>query len=239
MSIATPILRTASVHPLALSARAGKAVGTGPACEAAERPVARPSVHEPEADLIRHAASGSAEAFEEIVYRYERHIYSHLWRLVRSHEEAEDLAQETFLRAFRALESFDSRFSFRTWIFRIATNLGLSALRRPSRVVSMHDDEGNIRVETVADSDAAAPDAGLLLAERRRLAREAIRRLPDSTRAIVQLRYVEQFSVQDIATSMKMKPGTVSVALHRARATLQKIVEEMNAGTPWEAKTQA
>ena len=182
-----------------------------------------------EREHIARAIAGDQAAFGLIVERYASRIYTHLYRLVRNREEAEDLTQETFLRAFRFLDRFDMSRPFRNWLYTIATNVGLNALRSVKRrgiAVSLDADDppprGLATAAVAANGrDEAARD------EVRQVLAEAVSRLAPRTAALIQLHYDEGMSIGEAAEVLGMKEGAAKVALCRARKQLREwLVEE-------------
>ncbi len=175
-------------------------------------------------ELVELAVVGDRDAFGILVMRYQRRIAAFLGRFVSDFEVAQELTQETFLRAWNALERFDSRYRFSTWLFRIAHNLGVDALRRhelPTRSLESEGAEGQ-------HLEVALPDGGkdpLERLENRELARELKREingLRDEYRELVLLRHFAGLSYQEIAELKEMPLGTVKNKLFRAHSVLRK-----------------
>lgn len=177
--------------------------------------------------LVRAAAQGRAEAFDALVLRHQDRLYGILHRLVGDAEKAMDLAQETFLKAWRGLGGFHGESTFFTWLYRIARNVVTSAARhdaaRPKVRVSLDDPE---RDEAVSGSGAApggcGPEQRAISAEQRVLVLDAIGRLPPDFREIVILRDMEDRSYEEIAELLEVPVGTVRSRLHRARLELKE-----------------
>lgn len=166
-----------------------------------------------ERDCVARARAGDAGAFGDLVERYADRIYTHLVRLVRNREEAEDLTQETFLRAFRFLFRYDATRPFRNWLYTIATNLGLNALRANRRAnrslgapAALHDEA---RQRVTHDE----------LAER--LA-DAVSQLPARSASLVHLHYYEEMPIREAAEIVGLSEGAAKVALCRARKRLRE-----------------
>ena len=184
---------------------------------------------ESDAELTGQILAGSDTAARELVRRYERPVYNLIVRMVRDPALAEDLAQETFVKAFRHLASYDPGYKFANWILRIAHNTAIDYLRQPRPVLSSLDEQveqGGVRA---ADSTSPTPFAE---AERKELAGaldQAIDRLRPEYREVVVLRYQEDLSYEEIAEMTDLPVGTVKSHLHRARAELA----EMMAAAGW------
>jgi len=174
-------------------------------------------------ELVRAALAGSQEAFRELVARFERPVFGLIVRMVGDPETAEDLAQEVFVKAYRALASYDPSRKLSSWLFKIAHNATIDHLRRsaPETVpLASDEEEGGNLLATLADAGTESPAAA---AERRAMARaleRAIRDLRPDYREAVVLRYVEGLSYEEIAEALEQPLGTVKTNLHRARKQL-------------------
>jgi RNA polymerase sigma-70 factor (ECF subfamily) len=168
-----------------------------------------------EAGLLEKAQGGNLFAFEEIVKRYERRVYGAALRVVRHHDLADDVAQETFLRAWQRLSSFDLQRPFGPWVCRIAVNLAINHMRSPAR-----------REEPLADDRPDPPDHGpsplgrVLDHEAEGVLQRALQDLPAEQRAVLTLRVVEEMSYKEIAEALGVPAGTVMSRLARARDRL-------------------
>ena len=174
-----------------------------------------------EVECIRRVQQGEGEAFGELVEKYQQRIFSIVFHLVRRRDEVEDLAQEIFFKAFRAIRSYNFQSSFATWVSRIAVNHCYDYLRkvRTSRVsyYSEMTEEGARELERKAESpQARGLDHGEKVALRDFVSR-LLERAPEDDRRILSLKELEDYSVEEIAELLKLKPSTVKVRLHRAR----------------------
>jgi len=184
-------------------------------------------------ELVRHAARGREPAFRELLARYERPVFSLVYRMVRDRTLAEDLAQETFIKAFNALESFNPSYRFSSWIFKIANNLTIDHLRkRKLDTVSIDgapdalSGEDQARTRLTLESEEEAPDAYVENRELGGRIEEAIAGLRPEYRTAVLLRHVEGYSYEEIAAIMEVPLGTVKTYLHRARHELMGLLAE-------------
>jgi RNA polymerase sigma-70 factor, ECF subfamily len=167
------------------------------------------------------AADGDARAFSELFARYRRELRLHAYRIVGSHEDAEDLTQETFLSAWRMRGSFQGRSSFKSWLYRIATNTCFSALeqRRRRRPAAAHEVGA---LEELASTEAE-PDAELAGKETIELVfLVAVQHLPPKQRAVLIARDVLGWSAKETADVLDSSVASVNSRLQRARATLRK-----------------
>jgi len=185
-----------------------------------------------DSELARLAELGREPAFRELLIRYERPIFSLIYRMVRDRELAEDLAQETFVRAFNAIASYNSSYKFNSWIFKIASNHTINYLRKG-------------KLDTVSifgTSDGGLGDRELQIksktenphefTERRELGGRievAIGELREEYRMAILLYHVEGYSYEEIADIMDIPLGTAKTYLFRARKELKKHLEYLSA----------
>ncbi|GMV99437.1 MAG: RNA polymerase sigma24 factor [Candidatus Hydrogenedentota bacterium] len=189
-----------------------------------ESPDASITTSDEDADCARRACGGDSAAFDLLIARYAPRMYTHIYRMIGHREEAEDLVQETFLRAYRYLGSYDPSRSFRTWIYAIATNVSFNAIRSRKRgglAFSLDDDER----ENSWQEPAATLADGRELADRRDLNTQitaAVRRLPAQSAALVHMHYFEGMAIRDAAEACGISEAAAKVALHRARRKLRE-----------------
>ncbi len=178
-----------------------------------------------EKKIIKKAAAGSADAFEQLLLKYQTPIYNLCLRMTGNPEDAADMTQEAFLKAWRSLSSFQFESSFSTWLYRLTTNTCLDYLRslkrRPQCSLTVEDDEGEEQVLDVTD-EAPTPEEALLSAEERSQLVHALSQLEASQRQIITLRVVNDLSYAEIAEILDVKEGTVKSRLARARDNLRK-----------------
>lgn len=165
-----------------------------------------------EAECIRRTQGGHPDAFNPLVARYAPRIRAYLYRMLRSREEAEDLTQETFIKAFRALHRFDAERPFKSWLYTIATNTGLNALRGQKRKGTQVALDPELTVNRPAGGIAAD------YSERLELAMSAL-----SPRAaqLITLHYHEGFTLLEAGRVLGMSEGAAKAALCRARQELR------------------
>jgi RNA polymerase sigma-70 factor (ECF subfamily) len=188
-------------------------------------------VSEPRSDhaLLEATRTGDEEAFAELVFRYRNQITNYIYRLTNDYEGAVDIAQETFVRVYRAAERYQTDYAFSTYIYRIATNLAISELRKRKRrrTVSLTGlfqsrESTEAPVEFNPPDVRPLQDAALVDAERREAVARAIATLPEKYRAPLVLRDVEGKSYEEIARIMRMSNGTVKSRISRARSLLRE-----------------
>ncbi|HJV84808.1 MAG TPA: sigma-70 family RNA polymerase sigma factor [Noviherbaspirillum sp.] len=161
------------------------------------------------------AQRGDGKAFSELVRRYQDRIYRFLLRLTRSPDDALELTQDTFLRAYQALERWQPDALFRTWLFRIARNIAFDRLRR-DKLVEFVELEPDVDLPDTA----AGPEAIVETAQRLRQLETALERLPAGHREILLLREIEDMTYDEIAEVLNLNAGTVKSRLARARSAL-------------------
>jgi RNA polymerase sigma-70 factor (ECF subfamily) len=190
----------------------------------------REVVSDPTSDhaLLEATRTGDEDAFAELVGRYRNQITSFIYRMTNDYDGAVDLAQETFVRVFRAADRYQTSYAFSTYIYRIASNLAISELRKRKRrrLVSLtgffqSKDGAEPQEFNPADSRPLA-DVELVDAERRQAVQRAICTLPDKYRAPLILRDVEGKSYEEISRILQTSEGTVKSRISRARGFLRE-----------------
>lgn len=174
----------------------------------------RASPTDAEADLFAKARGGNLFAFEEIVRRYQRRVYAVARRIVRRHEVADDVVQETFLRVWQNLGSFDASRPFGPWVCRIAANLAINHVRSP-------ESREDPLPETDDPTQAPDPLENVLDVEAAAQLERALFSLNPEQRAVFVLRNVEELSYREIAEALDIEIGTVMSRLSRARERLR------------------
>ena len=186
----------------------------------------REALEKPESALVAEAKAGSAQAFEDLVNRYERKIYRLALRLTGNPQDAEDVLQETFLKAFEHLQGFREDSRFYTWLVRIAVNEGLMKLRkrRSDKSEPMEDavdDEGQVMPREFRDW-RPNPEQLMSQEEMEALLMNAANILPPGLRAVFFLRDVEELSTEEAAAALNLSTGAVKARLFRARMRLRE-----------------
>jgi RNA polymerase sigma-70 factor, ECF subfamily len=177
--------------------------------------VARPS----DRSLVDAVLSGDDEAFRVLVERESPNVMAVCIRLLRDPQEAEDVAQEAFLQAYRTLPTYRGDGAFGAWVWRIAMRLAMARLkRRPPELQADPTRAGGWLAPTVTDVD---PESLALVGERREDVLKAISTLPESQRRVVALRFYADYSLDEISTATGAPIGTVKSRLHRALSTLR------------------
>lgn len=181
--------------------------------------------------LIRRAQRGEADAFEQLLLEHQKNVYNLCYRMTGNPDDALDLSQETFLRAWRCLEQYQFASSFSTWLYRLCSNLCIDFLRRRSRrqTVPLTTEDGDGEEQTLPLPDPApGPEELTELALTREALAAAMAQLLPEHRTILELRVCEQLPYEQIADILDLQVGTVKSRLSRARAQLKKILGRGN-----------
>lgn len=180
-------------------------------------------------DLVRRALAGSQDAYRDLLLRYQRPVLSLIRRMIRNSSLAEDLAQEVFLKAFRALASFDQNRKFSSWLFKIAHNTAIDQLRRKELSTVPLESPDRDQTDLVAVLPDASAETPAGRAQRRDLAAAiegAVASLKPLYREVVVLRYSEGLTYEEIAAITDLPLGTVKTHLFRARKAMVAHLEE-------------
>jgi RNA polymerase sigma-70 factor, ECF subfamily len=172
--------------------------------------------------LIVACRAGRTEAFGELVRRHQDRLYPTMLRLTGSSDDALDLLQDAFLRAFEKLDKFQGESSFYTWVYRIAVNLALSGRRRRRVTLRFQRPGGEDSIDPADDSTLSDPTLPLQLAERDELIQKALDALADDHRAVVVMKEFDGLRYEEIAAILGVPVGTVRSRLHRARLDLRE-----------------
>ncbi|MEX2179906.1 MAG: sigma-70 family RNA polymerase sigma factor [Gemmatimonadaceae bacterium] len=192
----------------------------------------------PDADVVALAQQGREPAYRELIRRYERPVFSLVFRMVRDRELAEDLTQDTFIKVLTHVDKYRAEFKFSSWLFKIANNVAIDHLRR--RQLDTISIEGSPHATSADLVDATAfeltaqGESPLQEMEARELGSEierAIAHLRPEYRACILLRHVEDKSYEEIAATLDLPLGTVKTYIHRARHELRILLEHVREGT--------
>jgi RNA polymerase sigma-70 factor (ECF subfamily) len=175
-------------------------------------------------ELVKQAQTGRAEAFGRLVERHQDYVYNSVCYLIGGRQDAEDIAQDVFVSAYRALGGFEGRARFTTWLYGIMLNCVRSYWRRRGRV-SVQSMDGGADEDDPALQMAAAQEGPAELsirAERVGVVREAIAGLDERLREVIVLRDIQGLSYEELAETLELPDGTVKSRLHRARRELME-----------------
>lgn len=180
--------------------------------------------------LVEAVKAGEEAAFTTLVSKYKRAVYFTILKMVKNTNDAQDLSQETFTKAYANIHKFDSRFAFSTWLFRIATNTCIDHIRKRKIILQsissyIDTEDGAISME-IHDPNSPIPDVTLSIKERNEFINRAVDKLPAKFQEIVRLRYFLEYSYEEISAHLKIPLGTVKAKLHRAKITLNEILAD-------------
>lgn len=176
-------------------------------------------------EKIKQVKKGDQDAFSDVVSLFQHKIYQHCYRMLGNRHEAEDMAQEAFIRAYINIDSFDENRKFSTWLYRIATNLTIDRLRKRKPDYYLDAEikgaEG-LDMHSNLATDAPLPEEQVANMELKSYIEHEISMLPPKYRNIIILRYLEEFSLKEISDILDIPLGTVKVRIHRGREVLRK-----------------
>lgn len=171
-----------------------------------------------EADWLMLAQEGDSEAFANVVEAHQSAVYNLCYRMLGDPYEAEDAAQEAFIRAYKAIKTYDRKLSFSTWILSIAAHYCIDQLRRKKLLVTSMDDQPYFQIRDPGPN----PESALAMSEDQQKIRLLLNVLSDTDRAAVIMFYWYEFSYEEIANSLGLSISAVKSRLHRARSRLAK-----------------
>ena len=186
----------------------------------------------PEEQLIRYAQQGDNDAFEQLLLLHQKKVYNLCLRMSANPDDALDLSQEAFIKAWRSIGQYQFDASFSTWLFRLTSNVCIDHLRRKKRrqetsLTESYDDSDEAEEFTLPDA-APLPEEQAITNETKLALAQAMERLGPEHREILQLRVVEDLPYEQIAEILDIRVGTVKSRLARARLSLRKILKAGN-----------
>ncbi|MCX6089745.1 MAG: sigma-70 family RNA polymerase sigma factor [Atribacterota bacterium] len=178
-------------------------------------------------EIITKVLNGDTDLFCLLVRKYEKQIFNYIFRMVRMRQESEDLAQDTFTKAYSSLKKYDDSYEFSTWVYRIALNVCRDFFRRKkffffSLQGPVGDEEDSELEDFIPQDSFLSPDGIVLNQELRIHLEEAIKSLPLKFREVIVLRHIDDLSYEQISDITGLPVGTVKTYLHRARKKLQE-----------------
>lgn len=183
--------------------------------------------------LIQEARKGDQRAFALLLDRYRDAIYRTVHKMVHNKEDADDLTIEAFGKAFHKLESYQPKYAFSTWLFRIAINNCIDHIRKKRlQILSIDepvDEEGHQDYAANIRFRGLNPEERVIRTQRLNLMRRTLEQLSNKYRLMIELRYFEELSYEEISTELEMPIGTVKAQLHRARQALYDILSQPGA----------
>jgi RNA polymerase sigma-70 factor (ECF subfamily) len=179
--------------------------------------------------LVARILGGDRDRFTELVTRYEKRVINYVYRITHRYEDAHDLAQEIFVKVYLALDRYDPKYQFSTWLFRIAQNSAIDALRKKAiSEVSLSkppDEESGGKEREFAD-DGISPYRALKNKQLAAAIDAAVEKSPRDYRELIQLRHFAELSYEEIASMKKLPLGTVKNKLFRARNLLKESLDQ-------------
>jgi RNA polymerase sigma-70 factor, ECF subfamily len=174
--------------------------------------------------LVARVLEGDRDRFTELVKRYEKRVVNYVYRITHRYEEAHDLAQDIFVKVYLALDRYDSKYQFSTWLFRIAQNAAIDVLRKKtiSEVPLARPSEDEPQKEREFADPGVSPYRALKNKQLAAAIDKAVENLPADYRELIQLRHFAELSYEEIATMKKLPLGTVKNKLFRARNLLKE-----------------
>lgn len=173
--------------------------------------------------LVARILEGDRDRFTELVRRYEKRLVNYVYRITHRYEDAHDLAQEIFVKVYMALDRYDPKYQFSTWLFRIAQNASIDALRKkslPEVPLTRQSDDEQPKEREFADT-GVSPYRALKNKQLAAAIDKAVEKLPPDYRELIQLRHFAELSYEEIASMKKLPLGTVKNKLFRARNLLK------------------
>ena len=177
--------------------------------------------------LVARILEGDRDRFTDLVRRYEKRLVNYVYRITHRYEEAHDLAQEIFVKVYLAIDRYDPKYQFSTWLFRIAQNASIDALRKKSlpEVPLARPTEDDPQKEREFADTGVSPERALKNKQLAAAIDKAVENLPPDYRELIQLRHFAELSYEEIASMKKLPLGTVKNKLFRARNLLKTALD--------------
>jgi len=183
--------------------------------------------------VIERAIAGDSAAFEQIVLRHERRVLTLAWRLLGSMTDAQDAAQEVFIRAFKYLHRFDARRPLEPWLVRMTVNVCRDLGSKKQKLRIMFSESDAIPSTFPAISPGGDPHSELAAQQQKEIVRALLASLPEKERAAVVLRDIEGLSTAEVAQALGSSEATIRSQISTARVKIKKAIERMKGGRPW------
>lgn len=174
--------------------------------------------------LVKRAIKGDQDAFKLLMNKYQKPLYYHIIKMVKNNEQVEDIIQESFVKAFSNLDSYNTNYAFSTWLYRITTNHTIDYLRKKKlKTTSINEPirakDGEMQFQIVGNAET---DRKIIRKERKKIVSDAIKNLPEKYREVIEMRHLEELSYQEISEQLDLPLGTVKAHIFRAREMLYK-----------------
>lgn len=186
-------------------------------------------IQEADRILIRDALVGNQRAYDELIKKYRGSVYNLVYRMIENRQEAEDIVQETFIKAFNALKTFNEEFAFSTWLFKIATNNCIDTLRkRKLQTYSLDTPVQTKDGEVSRDfaDERYSPEQSTISSESTSIILDAILDLPHKYQMVINMRHKEDKSYEEISYILEIPIGTVKARIFRARELLKRKLKD-------------
>lgn len=179
--------------------------------------------------LVASAVKGDQDAFRALMDKYQTPLYFHVLKMVKEKEQVEDLVQEAFMKAFDNLGSYNTKYAFSTWLYRITTNHTIDYLRKKKlKTFSINEPvqtkDGDLHFQV--KDEQAETDRNIIRKQRQDIIHEAIENLPEKYRMVIELRHLQELSYDEIAEELDLPLGTVKAHIFRAREMLYKALKD-------------
>ncbi|MCP4120307.1 MAG: sigma-70 family RNA polymerase sigma factor [Bacteroidetes bacterium] len=178
--------------------------------------------------LVKKILEGKRSSFEELMKKYNRKIYSYIFRMVRNEDTAVELAQEFFIKIYRVLHKYDSQYKFTTWAYRICYNMVIDHVRKHQTQVESMDGE-NVSAKQMMDSGNYVSEDGCSNLEREQLKEctwKVVERIPEKYRELILMRYAQELKYDEIADVTGLPVGTVKNRLYKGKEILRKEIRK-------------
>lgn len=176
--------------------------------------------------IIESVLRGNRDAYASIIDEYQSMVFRYTWQIVKNQDIAEDLTQETFIKAYEKLHQYRTDAAFKGWLLRIARNNAMNYFRK-NKTQDVSLDEDNGLQEYLPETKSKSPDKAAIDSEKEEILNRAISQLSKEKREIILLHYYEEMSLAEIAELMDKKTGAIKTAIHRIRLEIREIIESM------------
>jgi RNA polymerase sigma factor (sigma-70 family) len=179
--------------------------------------------------LIRKAKKGDHQAYDQIIKEYKQSVFNLIFRMMRNKQETEDLTQETFLKVFHSLPSFNEEYAFKTWLYKIATNNCIDFFRKKKLQTYSIDkpiEYKNSEIQYELPDPDLNPEKNIIALERSKIIQQAIESLPKKYYLVIKFRHQEEKSYEEISEILNLPLGTIKARIFRAREMLNKALKD-------------
>lgn len=179
-------------------------------------------------DIVESIKNGDHRAFATLVNQYHRSIYFQTLKIVRSPSDAEDLTMEVFSKVFMKIDKYSPEFAFSTWLHRIARNHSIDFIRKKRLGVISIDNEDSVSVTSKLENPSPNPEDSIIISQRNSILRDIVKSMPIKDSRLIEMRYFEEMSYEEISAETDIPYGTIKVQLFRARNKLMKLITDVN-----------